>query len=114
MLKSTLTVLAAAAMLVPSALAEGGQPVTLTHNYDVSLLSDDAGAVKLLSELKRAAARVCTSRVPAYGGQFTDPVCTEALYEAAVKQIHANGLVSGIDFAPSFERAALTQIASVD
>lgn len=113
MLKSTLTVLAAAAILVPSAAAEG-QKVTLKHDYDVSLLSDDAGSVKLLSELKRAAARACTSRVPAYGGQFTDRVCTETLFEAAVKQIHTSGLASGIDFAPSFERAAQTQIASID
>lgn len=114
MLKSTLTVLAAAAFLVPAALAEGGQKVTLKHDYDVSLLSDDAGAVKLLSELKRAAARACTSRVPAYGGQYTDPACSEALYEAAVKQIHETGLATGVSFAPNFERAALTQIASID
>ncbi|HRJ01101.1 MAG TPA: UrcA family protein [Hyphomonas sp.] len=114
MLKSTLTVLAAAAFLVPAALAEGGQTVTLKHDYDASLLSDDAGAAQILSELKRAAARACTSRVPAYGGQFTDPVCTDYLYEAAVKQIHETGLAAGISFAPQFELAALTQIASID
>lgn len=113
MLKTTLTVLAAATLLVPAALAEG-QAVTLTHQYDVEALSDDTGAAKLLVDLKRAADRVCTTRVPAYGGMFTDDTCADSLFEAAVKQIHETGMASGIDFAPSFERAALTQIASAN
>ncbi|MFN4226426.1 MAG: UrcA family protein [Hyphomonas sp.] len=113
MLKSTVTVLAAATMLVPVATAEGLK-ATLKHDYDIAALSDDAAATKLLSDLRRAAARACTSRVPAYGGQFTDPVCTASLYEAAVRQIHEKGLATGVDFAPSFERAALTRIASID
>lgn len=113
MLKTTLTVLAAATLLVPAALAEG-KNVTLTHSYDVEALSDDLGAAKLLIDLKRAAERVCTTRVPAYGGMFTDEACAESLFEAAVQQIHQTGMASGVNFAPAFERAALTQIASAN
>lgn len=114
MLKSTITVLVAAFALSPAALADGVKKVTLTHQYDAALLSSDEGASTLLTELERAAERTCTSRVPAYGGQFIDETCADSLFRAAVKQIHAAESADGVTFAPAFERVALTQLASAD
>lgn len=114
MFKSTVSVLAAAVLLSPAAFAEGGRKVTLTHDYDAALLSSDEGASLLVGELTRAAKRTCTSRIPAYGGVYTDQACAEYLVAAAVKDIHAAQSAAGVDMAPSFERIALTHLASAD
>lgn len=114
MLKSTVAAVAAAVFLAPAAFAEGGKMVTLSHDYDASLVSSDAGAGALLAELKQAAKRVCTSRIPGAGGQYVDTACADSLVVAAVKQIHETHTAAGLDVAPSFERIALTQLASAD
>jgi UrcA family protein len=114
MIKTTLTALAAVLAVSPAAFAESGRNVTLTHVYDAALLSSDAGATALLTELERTARRVCTSRVPAHGGTYTDEACVATLYTAAVQKIHAAQSAAGVDLAPVFERAAATQLASAD
>lgn len=114
MLKSTVSAVAAALILSPAAVAEGGKMVTLTHNYDAALVSSDDGAATLLSELERAAKRTCSSRVPGLGGYYLDADCAESLLVSAVRQIHAAHIAAGLDVAPAFERIALTQLASAD
>lgn len=114
MLKATLTVLAAATILAPAALAESGKPVTLSLEYDTALLTSDASVAELLGDVKRAATRTCTSRIPAFGAYYIDKDCAASLYLAAVKQIHESGRDAGIDVAPAIEQAALTQLASAD
>ena len=114
MIRSTLAVVAAALFITPAALADSVKKVTLTHQYDTALLSSDEGASVLLAKLERAAKRTCTSRAPAYGGQFTDETCADALYAEAVKQIYAAESSQGASIAPTFERVALTQLASAD
>lgn len=114
MFKSTIPVLAAVLLLSPAAVAEGKKEVTLTHDYDAALLSSDAGTSLLMDELTKAARRTCTSRIPAYGGMYTDLGCAESLVSAAVKDIHAAQAAAGTQMAPSFERLALTRLASAD
>ncbi len=114
MLKSTVSVLVAAVLLSPAAFAESGKQVTLKHDYDAALLSSDEGASFLVTELTRAAKRACTSRVPVYGGLYTDQICTASLVSSAVKEIHEAQSAAGVEIAPSFERIALTQLASAD
>ena len=114
MFKPTVSVLVAALVLSPLACAEGLRKVTLKHDYDTALLSTDEGAGILLADLTRAAKRVCTSRIPAYGGQYVDDACAESLVLSAVKEIHAVQSEAGVEIAPAFERAALTQLASAD
>ncbi|MBK8198275.1 MAG: UrcA family protein [Acidobacteria bacterium] len=113
MFKSTVMAALAVAALAPAAFAEG-KTVTLTHQYDTGLVSSDDGAAELIAELDRAAKRACTSRVPGLGISFTDEACAESLLTAAVKQIHTASLEAGTFIAPAFEKAALTQLASVD
>ncbi len=114
MFKSTVSALAAAVLLSPAAFAETGKMVTLTHDYDAGLLSSEAGASVLMADLKRAARRACTSRIPASGGYYTDTACADSLIAAAVKQIHEAHSAQGMEMAASFERIALTQLASAD
>jgi UrcA family protein len=114
MFKSTVSVLVAAVLLSPAAFAEGKKEVTLSHDYDAALLASDEGASVLLAELTKAARRTCTSRIPAYGGVYTDLACADSLVMAAVKEIHTAQTAAGADIAPSFERIALMQLASAD
>lgn len=114
MFKRTASALAAALILAPAALADDVKQVTLTHQYDAALLSTDEGASVILSDLKQATERLCTSRIPAYGGMYTDKACAEGLMVAAVKEIHAAQTKAGVMIAPSFERVALTQLASAE
>lgn len=113
MFKPTLAALAAVFALSPAAFAET-RLVTLSHQYDTALLATDEGAAQLLSDLTRAARRTCTSRVPASGVTFTDAACVDALFVAAIKQIHAAHVEAGTAIAPAFEQVALTQLASSD
>ena len=69
MIKSTVSVLAAALLLSPVALAQGGKMVTLTHTYDTALVSSEDGAAELLADLTSAAKRACTSRAPVLGAR---------------------------------------------
>jgi hypothetical protein len=64
--------------------------------------------------LGEAAKRTCTSRIPAYGGFCTDLACADPLVTAAVQEIQAAQTAAGGNIAPSFERIALTQLASTD
>lgn len=114
MLKSTLTALAAVALFAPAAVAEGGKLVTLKHDYDAAMLASDDGASALVTDLTRAAKRLCSTRVPASGGLYTDRACVDTLVAAAVKQIHAEQLEAGAEIAPGFERIVLTQLASAE
>lgn len=114
MFKSTVSVLAAVALLSPIALAERAKPVTLTHVYDRALVSSEDGAAELLADLTRAAKRVCTSRAPLVSMTYTDKACAETLVVAAVKQIQLETAAAGIGMAPSLERIALTQLASAN
>jgi UrcA family protein len=114
MFKFTVLAVVAIVLLSPAAFAEDGKMVTLTHDYDAALVSSDAGAGALLAELEWAAKRVCTSRVPGAGGQYLDTACADSLVLAAVKQIHEAHTAAGLDVAPTFERIALTQLASAD
>ncbi len=114
MFKPIAVVLVAATLLSPAALAQNFKLVTLKHDYDAALLTSDEGATELLTELTLAAKRACTSRTPAYSGSYTDKACTASLVNAAVKKIHAEQSAAGAVVAPSFERIALTQLASAD
>jgi hypothetical protein len=64
--------------------------------------------------LPEAAKRTCTSRMPAYGGFCSDLACADSLVAAAAQEIHAAQTAAGANIAPSFERIALTQLASTD
>ena len=114
MFKFTVSAVAAVVLMPAAAFAESGKMVTLSHDYDAALVSSDAGASTLLSELERAAKRTCTSRIPGAGGYYVDTACADALVVAAVKQIHETHTAAGMDVAPAFERIALTQLASAD
>ena len=114
MFKSTVSVLVAAFVLSPVALAEGSKEVTLSHTYDAALLETDTGAATLIADLTRAAKRVCTTRIPASGTPYVDGDCVDTLVMAAVKDIHAEQAGNGVAIAPAFERVALVQLASAD
>ncbi|MFN3912732.1 UrcA family protein [Hyphomonas sp.] len=114
MFKSTVSVLAAVALLSPIAVAERAKLVTLTHVYDKAQLSSEDGAAELLTGLTRAAKRVCTSRAPLVSMDYTDKACAESLVVAAVRQIQLEAAEAGIGMAPSLERIALTQLASAN
>ena len=114
MFKLTASALAAALILAPAALADEVKQVTLTHKYDAALLSTDEGASVILGDLEQATERLCTSRIPAYGGMYTDKACAEGLMASAVKEIYAAQTEAGVRIAPAFERVALTQLASAE
>jgi UrcA family protein len=114
MLKSTLTALVAVAAFAPAAFAEGSKHVTLTHDYDAAVLASEDGASALVSDLTRSAKRLCTTRLPAGAGVYTDKACVDSLVSAAVKQIFAQQSEAGMDIAPGFERIALTRMASAE
>lgn len=113
MLKFAVMAAVAVTALAPAALADS-KKVTLKHQYDTALVSSDDGAAELLTELTRAANRACTSRVPAVSVSYTDEACVNSLLTAAVKQIHEASLDAGVAIAPTFEKAALTKVASLD
>lgn len=114
MFKSTVSAVLAALVLAPAAYAEGGTRVTLSHTYDAAQLQSDEGAAALIADLKKAAKRVCTTRLPASGTPYIDRGCAESLVIAAVKDIHAAQTEAGMTIAPAFERVALVQLASAD
>jgi UrcA family protein len=113
MIKLTVSALSAAVLLSTVALAEGAKPVTLTHTYDMTLVSSEAGAAELLADLTSAAKRACTSRVPVMGN-YTDKACAESLVVAAVKQIQSASAEAGTDLAPTLQRVAQVQLASTN
>lgn len=109
MLKVTSTILAAAMVLTPVAVAGPVKEVTLKMDYDPALLSTDAGVETLVSDLETKARKVCSQRIPAIGSIYVDTECSANLVKAAVQQIHADQSEAGLDIAPGFQT-----LASVD
>lgn len=111
MLKATSMILAAAMVLTPVAAAESLKEVTLKMNYDPALLTSEAGAETIVSDLKREARKVCSHRVPALSTVVVDNACADALVKAAVQQIHADVSDAGAAVAPGFQRLAAVDYA---
>jgi UrcA family protein len=111
MLKFSSMILAAAMAVTPVAAAESLKEVTLKMDYDPALLTSEAGAETLVSELKREARKVCSQRLPAVGSMVVDADCADALVKAAVTQIHADVSDAGQAVAPEFQRLAAVDYA---
>lgn len=111
MFKATSMILAAAMVLTPIAAAESLKEVTLKMDYDPALLTSEAGAETIVSDLKREARKVCSQRVPAVGAVYVDTDCADALVKAAVQQIHADVSDAGAAIAPGFQRLAVVDYA---
>lgn len=111
MLKATSMILAAAMVLTPVAAAESLKEVTLTMDYDPALLTSDAGAESIISELKREARKVCSQRLPAIGSIYVDTTCADSLVKAAVQQIEADVSGAGQAVSPGFARLAAVDYA---
>ena len=111
MLKVSSMIVAAAMVLTPVAAADSLKEVTLKMDYDPALLTSDAGAETLVSELKREARKVCSQRLPAIGSMYVDSECANSLVKAAVQQIHADVSEAGADVAPDFQRLAAVEYA---
>lgn len=109
MLKASSIILAVAMAITPVAAAESLKEVTLKMDYDPALLTSEAGAETLVSELKREARKLCSQRLPAIGSVYVDTNCADTLVKAAVQQIHADVIDAGQAVAPEFQR-----LASVD
>lgn len=111
MLKVSSMILAAAMMVTPVAAAESLKEVTLKMNYDPALLTSEAGAETLVSDLKREARKVCSQRIPALGSVYVDTNCADTLVKAAVQQIHADVSDAGQAVVPDFQRLAAVDYA---
>ncbi len=86
MRKILVTLLTAAACATPFAHAEG-TPITVEFKYDSSLLSNEAGAKKVLRSIKRQAKKACAFRMPVTGMPTFDRDCSDDLTEKAVSEI---------------------------
>lgn len=94
MRKTVVTLIAAAALVVPFAQADQ-KAVTATMEYDASLLSSVSGAKVVLASLKKQAAEVCAYRKPIIGTGSFDRACRDDLVDKAVAQIRLAALENG-------------------
>jgi UrcA family protein len=87
MLKPIVSIMAAAMILTPLAVAGEKTPITVDISYDKTLLASEAGAAKVLKGIKSQAKAACTSYTPTASGFYTDTLCAKSVVASAVSKI---------------------------
>ena len=94
MRKTLVTLFAAAALAVPVAQAEG-TPITVSFNYDGTLLATEAGAKSVLNSIKTQAEEACAYKMPITGMPTYDRTCRNDLVDKAIGQIRIAAVENG-------------------
>lgn len=104
MRKAIATLIAAAALAVPIAQAEG-TPITVELKYDSTLLATVDGAKSVYRSIRSQAADACSNKQPATGLLRLDRDCRDDLVDQAIGKIRLAALEDGVQ--PRFVFAAL-------
>ena len=94
MRKTIVTLLAAAALAVPFAYAEG-TPITVELKYDSTLLATESGAKSVLKSIKKQAADACSYSMPVTALPTFDRTCRDNLVNQAIGKIRLAALEDG-------------------
>ena len=78
MLKPIVSIMAAAMILSPLAVAGEKTPITVSIAYDKDMLATKAGAAEVLDAITDQAKDACTSYVHVFGGNHTDRKCVRS------------------------------------
>ena len=111
MLKPIVSIMAAAVMLSPMAVAETLTPITVSIEYDKDLLASDAGAAVVMNSITTQAKKACTTYVPVFGGNYTDRSCVKDIVSSAIRKIHEQQALEGRDTADVFASKAVMYLA---
>lgn len=102
MLKPILSIMAAAMMLSPLAVAGELKTVTVNISYEKASLASETGASEVLKSIKSQAKVACTSYTPTVSGFYTDTKCVRTLVKSAVSQIREKQAQGGFATAGVF------------
>lgn len=95
MRKTIATLITAAALVAPTAQAEG-TPITVEMKYDSTLLTTEAGAKAVLKSIKAQATEACTSVRPVTGQIRLDRDCRDDLVEKGIGKIRLAAVEKGL------------------
>lgn len=114
MLKPIVSIMAAAVILSPLAVAGELKPVTVSISYEKALLASETGATEVLKSIKSQAKAACTSYTPTISGFYTDTKCVKALVESAVSKIRDQQAQEGFATAGVFASNTAMTLADAE
>ena len=114
MMKPLFAAAALAACVPFAASAEQVKPITVSIEFDHALLGSDAGAEKVIADIREQARTACTSRSSKYGHAPTvDRSCADDVMSKAAVKILQEREDMGLDTAPAFARVAIVKTADL-
>lgn len=114
MLKPIVSIMAAAMILSPLAVAGEATPITVSIAYDKEMLATKAGAAEVLDAITDQAKDACTTYVPVFGGNYTDRKCVSSIVTSAVSKIREQQALEGREAAGEFASAAAMIFADAE
>lgn len=94
MRKTLVSLFAVAALAAPVAYAKG-TPISVTIEYDSTMLATEAGAKSVLATVTAQATEACSYRKPVSGAISFDRTCRDDLVEKAIGMIRLAALEHG-------------------
>lgn len=114
MMKPLFAAAALAACVPFAASAETLTPVTVSIEFDHTLLASDAGAESVLADMRQQARDACTSPGYKFGrGPVTDRACANDVMSKAAVKILQEREEMGLETAPAFARVAVVKTADI-
>jgi UrcA family protein len=114
MLKPIVSIMAAAMILSPLAVAGEKTPITVSIAYDKDMLATKAGAAEVLDAITDQAKDACTSYVHVFGGNYTDRTCVKSIVTSAVSKIREQQALEGRDAAGEFASSDAVILADAE
>lgn len=114
-MRTVSTLLAAGVVaLAPAAFADSSKEITVTLEYDASLLSSEAGAAQVLASLESQADRACLRERALLVTERIDEVCATDLVAKAVAEIHSSESNAGMPLAGIFATEPAMILAALE
>jgi UrcA family protein len=114
MLKPIVSIMAAAMILSPLAVAGEKTPITVSIAYDKDMLATKAGAAEVLDAITDQAKDACTSYVHVFSGNYTDRKCVKSIVTSAVSKIREQQALEGRDAAGEFASSDAVILADAE
>lgn len=114
MLKPIVSIMAAAMILSPLAVAGEKTPITVSIAYDKEMLATKAGAAEVLDAITDQAKEACTSYVHVFGGNYTDRKCVRSIVTSAVSKIRDKQALEGREAAGDFASSDAMIVADAE
>ncbi|MEO1100824.1 MAG: UrcA family protein [Pseudomonadota bacterium] len=114
-MRTVSTLLAAGVVaLAPAAFADSSKEITVSLEYDSSLLSSEAGAAQVLASLESQVDRACLRERSLIVTERIDEACATDLLAKAVAEIHNNEADAAVPLAGIFAAEPAMVLAALE